>query len=45
MYFNRPVCKINYRKNSDTKKFAVITLKFEQHDFTIEKGVQKMLME
>ena len=29
-------------KNSDTKKLAVIILKFEQCGFTIEKYVQEM---
>ena len=38
MYYNTCVFD-NYRKNpkhSDTWKIAVITLKFEQRDFTIE---------
>ena len=32
-------------KNSDTRKNAVITLKFAQGGFTIEKGVQKVQTE
>ena len=32
-------------KNSDTQKFAVITLKVEQGGITLEKCVQKMQRE
>ena len=38
----------SYRKtpeNLDTWKFAVITLKLEQGDFTLEKCIQKMQRE
>ena len=39
---------LDYRKNpkiSDTRKFAVITLKLEQNGFSLEYGIQKMQRE
>ena len=37
--------EVSYHKNSDTQKFAVITLKFYEQCFTIEKCVLKMQTE
>ena len=45
------ICQLSFHvysktpKNSNTQKFAVITLKVEQGGFTLEKCVQKMQRE
>ena len=43
--FSNPMIYHEIPKNSDTQKIAVIILKFEQCDSTIESCVQKMQTE